>query len=434
MRPDAMEPALQNPAQPLVFVSHSSRDKVVADAICARLEQHGIRCWIAPRDIDPGRDYSNQIVEALEKSSVMVMVFSSGSNSSRHVKSEIDRAFGLGRIIVPFRVENVEPEKGLAYYLSKTHWLDAVTPPLAQHIDHLAVTIRKLAGEESAQPAATRAGAPTTAPPAPGSKFAIIGLGVAAVVAVLGTLALLLFMPRSVKPGASAIGSSASSPSAVATPANTAPASLATAPFEGRWKITNAKNFDGKPYTGTVQIIGAGDQYALTWQTGGAGYSGIGLARGNMLCAGWSGNLYGVGVYKIGQDGTLDGTWVSPNQGQGIEKASGGTPGKIEGRYMVVGRNPGAENRYTGELEITQTGDTYQLRWKVESSEVTGVAIRIADNLCVAWGDKDQTVGLIVYTFDGDHARGVWTLRGGSQTGTENSIPLVARSLPFALP
>ena len=40
-----------------VFISHSSKDKQTADAICHYLEQNGIRCWIAPRDILPGEDW-----------------------------------------------------------------------------------------------------------------------------------------------------------------------------------------------------------------------------------------------------------------------------------------------------------------------------------------------------------------------------------------
>ena len=63
--------------EPLIFLSYSSRDKMVADAICSRLENQGIRCWIAPRDVNPGADYSDQIAEALELSTAMVMVFSS---------------------------------------------------------------------------------------------------------------------------------------------------------------------------------------------------------------------------------------------------------------------------------------------------------------------------------------------------------------------
>src|SRR3954451_12563641 len=134
----------------LIFLSYSSKDKLLTDAICSRLENQNIRCWIAPRDVNPGADYSNQIADALERSTAMVMVFSSGSNSSRHVKSEIDRAFSLGKVIIPFRVENVELDKGLAYYLSKTHWLDALTKPFDQHIDRLAATIRKVSGIDAA--------------------------------------------------------------------------------------------------------------------------------------------------------------------------------------------------------------------------------------------------------------------------------------------
>ena len=35
----------------MVFISHSTADKTIADAICHRLEEAGVRCWIAPRDI-----------------------------------------------------------------------------------------------------------------------------------------------------------------------------------------------------------------------------------------------------------------------------------------------------------------------------------------------------------------------------------------------
>jgi hypothetical protein len=188
--------------RPLTFVSHSSKDKLIADAICARLENQGIRCWIAPRDVDPGRDYSNQIADALEKSAVMVMVVSSGSNTSRHVKSEIDRAFSLGQVIVPFRVENIELDKGLAYYLSKTHWLDAVSPPLEQHIDHLAATIRKLFNQDPPPNSPAQPGPVPSLPTQPIPQVAankrslFLLAGVLGLVAVIGVLGFLLVTSR----------------------------------------------------------------------------------------------------------------------------------------------------------------------------------------------------------------------------------------------
>jgi hypothetical protein len=51
-----------------VFISYSSRDKPTADAVCAALESHGIRCWIAPRDVLPGMEWGEAIVNAIHDS------------------------------------------------------------------------------------------------------------------------------------------------------------------------------------------------------------------------------------------------------------------------------------------------------------------------------------------------------------------------------
>jgi hypothetical protein len=46
--------------------------------------------------------------------------------------------------VVPIRIENVPPKGSLEYFLSAQHWLDALTPPLALHLQHLAETIKLL--------------------------------------------------------------------------------------------------------------------------------------------------------------------------------------------------------------------------------------------------------------------------------------------------
>jgi len=423
--------------RPLTFVSHSSKDKLIADAICARLENQGIRCWIAPRDVDPGRDFSDQIAEALEKSAVMVMVVSSGSNSSRHVKSEIDRAFSLGQVIVPFRVENIELDKGLAYYLSKTHWLDAVSPPLEQHIDHLAATIRKLFNQDPpSNPPVQLPPAPSLPtqpiPPVAANKRSFLLLaGVLGLVAVIGVLAFLLFTSRREN---AKVAPSAAPKKVVKHRASPSPgplaatAALADQPsIEGIWKIAKARSLDGTSYDGTVQFTKQGERYLATWQTtAGTTYSGVGLVRGNKLCVGWSAESFGVVFYKVDGRGTLNGKWIvtgtSAELSDGVETATGGTPGKLEGHYLVTGLNPGSQAPYAGELDITRTGATYKMHWKVDKSSYTGVAIEVDDELFAGWGDKDHPVGVVSYTFEGKGAKGVWTLDGESETGTENLV------------
>ena len=50
-----------------IFISHSAKNKVTADAVCAMLESRGVRCWIAPRDVTPGTEWGESIVEAIEQ-------------------------------------------------------------------------------------------------------------------------------------------------------------------------------------------------------------------------------------------------------------------------------------------------------------------------------------------------------------------------------
>lgn len=50
---------------PTVFISYASQDAAVAKAACRALEQAGVACWIAPRDVTPGTFYADEIVHAL---------------------------------------------------------------------------------------------------------------------------------------------------------------------------------------------------------------------------------------------------------------------------------------------------------------------------------------------------------------------------------
>ena len=127
-----------------VFVSYSVKDKTTADAICASLEANGIRVWIAPRDVMPGSDWGESIIEAIEQSGVMILVFSANSNASPQIKREIERAVNKGVTVVPFRIDDILPSKTLEYFISTQHWLDAFTPPLEKHLDSLVSILRSI--------------------------------------------------------------------------------------------------------------------------------------------------------------------------------------------------------------------------------------------------------------------------------------------------
>jgi hypothetical protein len=136
-----------------VFISYAASDKAVADAVCTALESESIRCWIAPRDVLPGQSFARALVNAIHEARVFVLVFSSATNNSQQVERELDRAASSRLPILPLRVEDVLPRESIEYYLAGQHWLDALTPPLADHLERLTVAIAALL-QRSAPPLA----------------------------------------------------------------------------------------------------------------------------------------------------------------------------------------------------------------------------------------------------------------------------------------
>jgi HEAT repeat protein/DNA polymerase III delta prime subunit len=116
------------------FISYSNRDKPTADAVRTALEDQGIRCWIAPRDVTPGIPFGQSIIEAIHGSRLLVLVFSSAANASQHVMREVEGAVGRRIPILPLRIEDAQPSGSMAYFLQSIHWLDALTPLLEDHL------------------------------------------------------------------------------------------------------------------------------------------------------------------------------------------------------------------------------------------------------------------------------------------------------------
>jgi hypothetical protein len=138
------EPFERNPGHHDVFISYAQQDKPLADAVCAKLESRNIRCWIAPRDIPPGKSFPEAIIEGIEDGKVLVVIFSSYANKSPHVTRELTHAVNKGQIIIPFRIDDVVPSKSMEYLIGVPHWLDAVSPPMEKHIERLVATVEHI--------------------------------------------------------------------------------------------------------------------------------------------------------------------------------------------------------------------------------------------------------------------------------------------------
>lgn len=112
-----------------IFISHSKFDSEEAYHICGYLESHGAKCWIAPRDIPPGMDWAEEILQGIDNAGMVLTLKSSNSSRSDHVYRESIYAKQQGKHILEFYLPGVSdgtkergnaPSKGVMIHCSES--------------------------------------------------------------------------------------------------------------------------------------------------------------------------------------------------------------------------------------------------------------------------------------------------------------------------
>jgi len=150
-----------------VFISHGSENRDEAVEICGFLEERGIKTWIAPRDVRPGMDYSEQLQSAIEECLAFVVLVSDMANKSPYVRAETEMAFSNSKPIFPVRRSDIAPASGLAFFLKIRHWTDAFGKDGDASMDRLALELRSLSGLPLDAGPAGPPPAPAPPPPPP---------------------------------------------------------------------------------------------------------------------------------------------------------------------------------------------------------------------------------------------------------------------------
>ncbi|HEY2711757.1 MAG TPA: TIR domain-containing protein [Chthoniobacterales bacterium] len=150
-----------------VFISHSHRDAEASAEILAALEERGVKCWTAPRDVPPGGSYAEAILTAIENASCFVLVYTENSNVSPHVLREVERALSYGANIIPVRFDGSSVSKSLDYLLATVHWLSVVTEPRSKSIGEVAERIASCVVDRGEAPPVPRTPPPPAMPAAP---------------------------------------------------------------------------------------------------------------------------------------------------------------------------------------------------------------------------------------------------------------------------
>ena len=122
----AMSDAAPTPTEPKrlsAFISHHSSQVETARRLKRLLAARGIDGWLAPDDIAAGTAFDQSIVDQIDRSDAIVLLFCPQSDQSRHVKRELMLGEDSKKIILPVRLEDVRAQ-GLAYWLTDYQWID----------------------------------------------------------------------------------------------------------------------------------------------------------------------------------------------------------------------------------------------------------------------------------------------------------------------
>jgi hypothetical protein len=125
------------------FICFSSKDEAVAREVVEFLEAQGLKCWISLRDVAPGQNYQEAIVQAIEAAQCIVFLFSDSSAKSGEIRKELSIGGGINVPVFPLRLSPIAPTGALRYELATRQWID-IFQNREQALTRLVATIKKV--------------------------------------------------------------------------------------------------------------------------------------------------------------------------------------------------------------------------------------------------------------------------------------------------
>lgn len=111
-----------------VYVCYDDKDQEIANKICNHLEKKSYRCWLKSRDVGVG-NVIDEMMEAINNSILMVLVYSEDSKRSNFVNTEVDFAFGENKQIIVYNIDGSNLDGGLEFLLKNKPMIEAHPNP-----------------------------------------------------------------------------------------------------------------------------------------------------------------------------------------------------------------------------------------------------------------------------------------------------------------
>ncbi len=131
-----------------VFICHSSVDEAEAQSAARELENAGLSCWLAERNLLPGtQNYEEELKSAVEHCKMLLFLSSANSVYSKECEKELRMANADGKLFFAVKLDN-EPYYGTTKnILSSVQWLNAFDG-VAAHGDEIASAVKMVFADD----------------------------------------------------------------------------------------------------------------------------------------------------------------------------------------------------------------------------------------------------------------------------------------------
>jgi TolB-like protein len=178
-----------------IFISYRRADEAWARLLHAQLRAEGVEAWYDTQ-IGAGQDWRVATAKALQDSRIFVLLFSAAAAQSEDIAKELAAAIFSKKLVVPVRIEDIQPTGAFLYELASRNWVNAfenTEAKLAELARSLAKLVKSGNADESVIPFDRNAGAK---PPARKVPRAPVFIAAAALVMAAAVAALFWLIPR----------------------------------------------------------------------------------------------------------------------------------------------------------------------------------------------------------------------------------------------
>src|ERR1700761_5830429 len=170
-----------------IFISYRRADEAWARLLHAQLQAEGVEAWYDAQ-IGAGQDWRTATAKALQASQIFVLLFSQAASESEDIAKELAAAILSRKLVVPVRIENIQPTGAFLYELASRNWVNAfdhTEAKLAGLAQSLAKLVKAGIADESIIPFDRNAGSKMLSPKGK-RKPTVMVVAAMAVIAALG--------------------------------------------------------------------------------------------------------------------------------------------------------------------------------------------------------------------------------------------------------